>query len=202
MATLNKKFENLNIYLIGPMESDDQADTEFGRVEKHLVDSGIPVEQIMNPCKQEKDKTGFDVMDSNRYIMKLRLAGKNEDVDKIYESIWRVDIENVRKADILIANIPPNVTYVGTTREATISSIITSVDLVRHNFNDEQKKIYEEQVRPGLKALGFYVKPIFLITYAKTRINGTMVHGLVRPSGGETFQSCGELIKHLKELYK
>lgn len=184
------------------MEDDDEADREFGHIENELVKSGIPVEQIMNPCKQEKAKTGFDVMDSNKEIKKLRVLGKDEEVDRIYRAIWHVDIENVRKSDILIANIPPGTHYVGTTREATVASLLLNLDLVRDNFTEEQKKIYEEVVRPGLKQLGFAMTPIYLITTAKTRVNGTMVHGLIRPSGGEVCKTIGELITILKEKYK
>jgi hypothetical protein len=200
--TANKKYENLWVYIIGPMEDDDEADREFGHIEAELVKSGIPLEQIMNPCRQEKLKTGFDVMDSNREIKKLRVQGKDEEVDRIYRAIWRVDIENVRKADILIANIPPGTHYVGTTREATIAITIVNIDLVRDNFTDEQKRLYEDVVRPGLKQLGFPQTPIHLITPAKTRVNGTFVHGLVRPSGGITCKTIGELIEYLKETYK
>lgn len=200
--TLNKKLEHLKIYIIGPMENDDDADREFGEIEQALVEAGIPVDNIMNPCKQEKFKTGHDVMDSNHVIKKLRLANKHEAVDEIYQRIWEVDLENVRLADILIANLPPNTAYVGTTEEATVASIIGRIDLTRKNFTEEQEKIYKDQVRPGLKALGFFPKPVFLVTPQKNRINGTMVYGLVRASGGECFKDISGLIKRLQELYK
>jgi hypothetical protein len=200
--TLNKKYENLNIYLICPMEDDDWADHELSKVENALIESGIPVENIANPCKQEKVKTGFDSMDSNKVIKKLRITGKDEEVDKIYQSIWEVDIENVRKADILIANIPPGTRYVGVTREATIATALLTFDLIKSKLPEEMQKEYSEKIRPSLKNIGFFMKPIYLITQAKTRINGTMIHGLVRPSGGEVFKSIGELIETLKEKYK
>jgi len=199
---MNKKYENLTVYIVGPMEGDDEADSEFIKIENALIASGIPIVQIFNPCKQETKKTGFDVIDSNKQIKKLRMLGKDDEVDNIYRNIWEVDIENVRKADIIIANIPPGTHYVGTTREITIATVLTSFDLIKDNWCGEDREFYETTVRPGLKKLGFRTKPVYLITASKTRINGSMIHGMVRPSGGGVFKCVGQLIDFLKEKYK
>jgi len=209
--TLGKKFENLTIYNIGPMEGDDEADNEFSKVENAFMEAGIKPENYNNPCKQEQAKTGFDVCDSNKHIKKLRMMGKDEETNHIYEAIWRVDMENVRKADILVANIPPGTAYVGTAREATYASMILGLDLIEDNFKDitmpcphcqKELQVYKECVRPGLKKIGFPIKRVYLITSAKTRINGTMVHGMVLPSGGKVFKNVKELIAELQEVYK
>lgn len=200
MATLSKKYENLIIYLIGPIEADPMAEEEFASIVKSLRSSGIKL--VINPCEQELEKTGFIVGESQNNLLKKRKAGKDEEVDGDYRRIWKIDLENVRKADILIANIPVGIHFVGTTREATYATLINGIDLVRDNFDDEQKKLYEDMVRPGLKKLGWFSKPVYLITPAKTRINGTFVHSLVRDSGGKVFSSINPLIEYLKEKYK
>lgn len=198
--TLNKKYENLIIYQIGPMEDDDYATHEFAKIKNALVDSGIPAEQIINPCEQEEAKLGFSSMDANNELKKLRLAGKDDEVKKKYDAIWAQDCENIRQADILIANIPSGTKYVGTTKEATIAGIIRNTfDRIKPFLDEEQKKIYEEQVRPGLKKIGFPIKPVYIISPAKTRLNGTMYYDL---GNGEHFYTINDLIKHLKELYK
>ena len=59
MTHKNKLFENLIIYLIGPMEGNRLATQDFKHIQDGLVAGGIPLENILNPCVQEKEKTGY-----------------------------------------------------------------------------------------------------------------------------------------------
>jgi len=195
--SLNKKYENLIIYLIGPMEDDSMAEKVFETYAQALRSSGVA--EVLNPCEQEKDKTGMNTTDAQKGIQNLRLGGQNDEVDRIYKAIWKVDSENVRKSDLLIAHLERGDRYTGTSVEGTLANIPNFLDMLTYQETDEQE--YKNIVRPWLKRVG-WCKPVYLITTSKTRINGTFVHKLVRASGGKVFHTMPQLIEHLKEIYK
>jgi len=179
------------------MEDDSMAERVFGNLAKSFRESGVA--EVLNPCEQEKEKTGYAVNDAQDGIQNLRLGGQNEEVDRIYRAIWKVDTENVRRADVIIAHLERGDRYTGTTVEGVLAHLPNFLDW--GSYTEEDEKFYRDKVRPWLKRAG-WSKPVYLITSSKTRINGTFVHKLVRASGGKVFNSTKALIEHLQEVYK
>ena len=196
--SLNKKFENLCIYLIGSMEDDQFAEKHFLDTENSFHKAGVV--RVINPCKQEQEKVGATVCIAQGMINKMRALKQDEKVDRLYEKIWQIDAENVREADILVANIVKQSTS-GTTLEGTLSNLCTIMDRITEYLDVKDREEYHRTIRPWLKRVGWQ-KPVFCITGNKTMINGTFIHALVRASGGRCFTSVGKLIRYLKKVYK
>lgn len=200
--TYNKKFENLYIYLARPMEDDHMANRHEQRFMGKLHEAGIPMENMYGPCSREKEKTGFNVQDSNTNLAGWRLSGQNDKVSKVYYDIWKEDIKQIVKADIIIAHIRPGLRFTGTAVEGTIADLANFIDPIRDMWKDDYiERTYTDVVRPWFIKAGFH-KPIHLVTPVKTEINGTYVHKIVYGSGGQVFKTLDDCITSLKEKYK
>lgn len=199
MMRKKKSFNNLVVYIIGPMESDPQADKTFGKTERDLINAGVG--KVINPCKQEKDKVGMNVAAGQALISEYRKLNQDNTVDDIYDKIWEVDTVNVKEADILVAHLKPGLPFTGTTVEAVLANIPNFIKYTKTKMPVFQYVLYMLIVKPWL-ILNGWRKPVYLLTPAKLKINGTFLYKLVRGSGGAVFRDSKSLVKHLKERYR
>lgn len=194
-----KKFEDLTVYIIGPMESDPKADYAFLKTERALLASGI--RKVINPCRQEKDKVGMNVSKGQAMIADLRAKGEDAQVSDIYDKIWELDTRNVQEADILVAHLKPGVAFTGTAVEATLANIPKFIKYTKPFMPIWEYVKYKLIVKPWLVKNG-WSKPVFLLTPDRKTVNGTFAYQLVIASGGKIFRDAKTLVKYLKERYQ
>jgi len=199
------------VYLIGSMEhSPDGGKDSFATRAKYCQELGY---NFINPVEDEEKKTGYSASDSQGKIDGLRKGGKHQEVRKIFDAIWRVDIKAVQHCDFLWGHIEPTDKLGGTIKEITLNTFNKSLDLLKqyeidhiwddgHLFPALLKICLIELVKQAHRWLKLgNNKPIYVTCFgARTGINGSVEH-MIYQTGGKIFGSWVETIEYFKKTY-
>ena len=115
---MEKEVKIFNTYLIGAMEQ--VADNGIGwreKVKLHLKD--FKNLNIVDPCENEPEKTGYDVSQAKKKAYGWKRSGEWVKFNEMFDNIIKSDLENVQVSDFLILYIAPEHRLGGTVSELT-----------------------------------------------------------------------------------
>ena len=184
-------------YTIGPIDSAKNPELAFSYVEKQVTSIG---HKVINPVKNESQKTGLEVKESLDHLHNLWRTGRVEEFVDIMKKIWKADLKAVHEADYLVLHFEEGDTGGGTFLEMTMASMQALLGLLA-SVAEPEDKAFIKASKVVLKEAGIVRKPVYWVCQGASSDINTTLKFLVYISGGAIFKTYKELVEYLVEHY-
>jgi hypothetical protein len=184
-------------YTIGPIDSAADPKAAFAYVEKQILELG---HMVINPVKNEPEKTGLEVDESLKHLKNLWRTGRIEDFIDAMKKIWTADLKAVHQADYLVLHFEAGDSGGGTFLEMTMASIQALLSILS-SVSEDRDKAFIKSAKLCLNEAGLVKKPVYWVCQGATSDINTTLKFLVYISGGQVFDTYKALTEHLAEKY-